>query len=63
MRWTRPWRTSGLAGLMSRWAGDVPQAADDPQAVVDHVIVHLLDVADLGGAVEELGHHHARARG
>src|SRR4029450_2561723 len=70
MRWTRPWRTSRLAGLMSRWGragahqrrvvravgqAGVPAAADDPQPVVDDPVVDLdLGLAELLSAVEEL---------
>jgi hypothetical protein len=46
---------------MSRWARPASQRpADDPQPLVDQVVVDV-DIADLAPAVEELGHEQVLA--
>ncbi len=56
MTTSRPSRTSRLAGLMSRWATPISHIRRTTrEALVDDVVVDL-GVADLGGAVDELGH-------
>ena len=60
---TWPSRTIRLAGLMSRCARPASQSLpDQQQPLVDHLVVDV-GVADLDGAVEELGDDQVLALG